>query len=461
MSRSIATGAILLLGALLIALCSTGTLWFDEILSLQWARSAKSPWQLLELYRHDNNHPLNSLWLMAAGVDSAPWVLRLLSMGSGVVSLVLIHHLALRFSVRFAWIPLLLAATSYPLVLYFSEARGYAPAIACLLGAYATLTGSGRVAWRIPLFWALSLLAVLSHGTALVLLAAMGVSELLAGRGKPSARLGSIAVWFGVPFVAAAMHWHFFLRQMIIAGGPEYPLLVVLSHFFGYAFGIPGAGNGSSIVAVAGLVLLGVALGAGRFPDAASRWFFVGATVVFPALSLVATDTTYLYFRYFLVSLPFIYLLTAPLATRLAEFGRLPLTAALVLLAVCIGGQVPRLWTLSNQGRGDYLSALRWIVSDAAPDMSIISNNDMQVGLVLGHFRSEYPDLEPLRFLPRSTSGAAAPQWILYATQEDPPAPPEPVIELDGRHYTAVSKHLSAPVSGAHWTIYKIQPPSP
>ena len=55
MNRPLVAHLLILLGAALIIACSTGTLWFDEILSFQWAKSAKNPWQLLELYRHDNN----------------------------------------------------------------------------------------------------------------------------------------------------------------------------------------------------------------------------------------------------------------------------------------------------------------------------------------------------------------------------------------------------------------------
>lgn len=460
MNRPAATFLMVLLGAGLMAACSTGTLWFDEILSLQWARSAKNPWQLLELYRHDNNHPLNSLWLMAVGEGQPPWAYRLLPAASGIASLALIHRIARRLSPRFAWIPLALSATSFPLVLYSSEARGYAPAIACLLGAYAAITGTGRTIWRAPLFWLLCTAAVLAHGTALAILAAMGTASLLRGileKQAPAAILGNLALWFAAPFLAATAHWHFFLREMAIAGGPEYTVPAVLAQFFGYAFGIPGAGSLPATAAWAGLALLAAAIAFGKFPDPPTRWFFAGATAVFPALSLLAADTTYLYFRYFLVCLPFVYLLAAPVAERVSGFGRAASIPALALLAASILGQAPRLWALAAQGRGSYLAALESIASDPDPVKTIVSNNDMQVGFVLGHYRARLPALEPLRFTPTSKAAETSPHWILYATQEDPPAPPQPTIELHGKIYQNVSFHRSAPVSGAHWAVYKIQ----
>lgn len=464
MNRPLVAPLLILLGTALIVACSTGTLWFDEILSFQWAKSAKNPWQLLELYRHDNNHPLNSLWLMILGENRPPWAYRLLSIVSGMASLILIHRLAVRLSPRFAWAPLLLAATSFPLVLYFSEARGYAPAIAFLLGATVLILSDTPRTWHIPLFWILCSLAVLSHGTSLVVLASLGSGNLVRGileKKPPLTLLGDLLLWFGIPFVLASAHWILFLREMIVAGGPEYPVPVVLTHFFGYALGIPGAAQGHFAIAAAGILTVATALLLGRFPTPATRWFFGFVTVLFPTLSLLATDTTYLYFRYFLVSLPFVYLLAAPIAERISEIGRIPATTAALLLCAIVAGQFPRLWMLATQGRGDYFSALSHIASHASSSPTIVSNNDLQVGLVLGYLRSRHPELRPLRFLPQKSHTESAPSWILYATQEDPPTVPEPAIDLNGRRYAALAKHLSAPVSGAHWTLYKIQPNTP
>jgi hypothetical protein len=80
------TAGLLVLGSALIVAAARGTLWFDELLSLQWARSAQHPWQLLELYRHDNNHPLNTLWLMLVGEDRPPIAYRVLSVASGITT---------------------------------------------------------------------------------------------------------------------------------------------------------------------------------------------------------------------------------------------------------------------------------------------------------------------------------------------------------------------------------------
>lgn len=451
---------LLLLGAALIVAAGRGTLWFDELLSLQWARSARHPWHILELYRHDNNHPLNTLWLMLAGEDRHPWVYRGLSMFSGLVTLVLVWLAARRLSGKFAWVPLLLAATSFPLVLYASEARGYAPALACLLGAWLVVStkADGGLVWRVPVFWLLCLGAMFSHGTSLVILAALGVYFLVDRqvRGGSWVRtLGGAAFWFGLPLAAAAAYWFLFLRVMIIAGGPEYTLPQVLAHFFGYSFGIPGAGPGHWPIALAGLAALTAVLLFGRFPDPATHVFFAGAVAVFPALSLLATDTTYLYFRYFLVCLPFVYLLAAPAAEALSARGPVWRASWAALLAALLAGQIPRLGALIGQGRGDYASALARIASESAAGAKIVSNTEMQVGFILAHLKRSDPGLEGFTLVPQARAAEERADWIVYTGQEDPPTAPRDAIELYGNTYDTPSVHRSAPVSGAHWTVYR------
>jgi hypothetical protein len=454
---------LLLLGSALIFAAGRGTLWFDELLSLQWARSAQHPWHILELYRHDNNHPLNTLWLLLAGEDRHPWAYRALSMVSGVIALVLMWLSARRLSEKFAWVPMLLAATSFPLVLYASEARGYAPALACLVGAWLVVsarTDRGAV-WRVPVFWLLCLGAMFSHGTSLVVLAALGVYFLVdrRWRGRNWVRtLGGTALWFGLPLAAAVLYWLFFLRLMIIAGGPEYALPQVLAHFFGYSFGIPGAGSGPWPLAAAGLAAMIAALVFGRFPDFATRIFFAGAVAIFPALSLVATDTTYLYFRYFLVSLPFVLLLAAPVADALRSSAPVWKMAAGFLLAAVVAGQIPRLASLIGQGRGDYDAALTYIASEPAAGTKIVSNTEMQVGFILAHLKRSQPELASLTLVPQARAAEDKADWIVFTGQEDPPMAPQEAIELHGDVYRAVSIHPTAPVSGTHWTIYRRVP---
>ena len=105
---------------------------------MQWAKNAKSGWELISLFKHDNNHILNSFWLKLAGIESHPVILRGLSVVSGIGSLILFYLFARRFFgvTHPALISLILFCSSYCSVLYFSEARGYEAAIFCSLAAF-------------------------------------------------------------------------------------------------------------------------------------------------------------------------------------------------------------------------------------------------------------------------------------------------------------------------------------
>ena len=45
-----------------IVLAARGNLWLDEIWSVDFARGAHSLRDLFTLFRHDNNHPLNTMY---------------------------------------------------------------------------------------------------------------------------------------------------------------------------------------------------------------------------------------------------------------------------------------------------------------------------------------------------------------------------------------------------------------
>src|SRR5262249_60903905 len=64
-------GGILLLAAGLRAAALPAEPWFDEVWSWELARDVKTPWGVVFI-RHDNSHPLNTLYLRACP-SGLPW----------------------------------------------------------------------------------------------------------------------------------------------------------------------------------------------------------------------------------------------------------------------------------------------------------------------------------------------------------------------------------------------------
>src|SRR5690606_39631314 len=66
-----------------------GDLWLDEIWSLYLVSALQSPVEIATRLLHDNNHPLNSLWLYGLGPDAPEWSHRGLAWLAGSVAVAL------------------------------------------------------------------------------------------------------------------------------------------------------------------------------------------------------------------------------------------------------------------------------------------------------------------------------------------------------------------------------------
>jgi hypothetical protein len=60
-----------LLGAALRLACLSAEPWLDEIWSWELAREARSPAGGFLVLRHDNNHHLNTLWLLLSSAATS------------------------------------------------------------------------------------------------------------------------------------------------------------------------------------------------------------------------------------------------------------------------------------------------------------------------------------------------------------------------------------------------------
>ena len=134
-----------IIATILRSLCASGELWLDELWSIVLLEDVQSPSDLLLKVRHDNNHLLNSLWMWVLGPTASPIVYRIPSILYAAMTLACLA-IALNRS-GFGWsgaIWSVLIATSYPLVLLGSEARGYALSLLCAMICFLVLVEAAR-----------------------------------------------------------------------------------------------------------------------------------------------------------------------------------------------------------------------------------------------------------------------------------------------------------------------------
>ena len=303
-----------LLATALIIAAADGDLWLDEIWSLLFVEAADKPWEILTRFRHDNNHVLNTLFLYIISPQNNVYLYRLLAVFSGIGSLVILAFIARRQGAIESLFVLFLAGSSYPLILYFSEARGYAPAIFCALVAFASLQKCLRSLSLLNLivFWSAMILGILAHLTFMMVIVALlcytVVHEVQAVSLLPKRIIRACAI-YTVPMAFLIVFYIQFIRHISIGGGPEYGYWDVISNAAGLLLGFPEGSFFSTLafLCFVGAVATGVYV---LYRNGCDQWsFFLFVLFVSLALFLSVTRPQYLYFRYLIVCFPVFYLL--------------------------------------------------------------------------------------------------------------------------------------------------------
>lgn len=447
-----------------------GDLWLDEIWSLRMVQQIKSPAEILTVLKHDNNHPLNSLWLYATQPASADWVYRLLSWVTGSVAVLLAALIARRqFAASTAGdqhaadtaavMAAVLMGGSYLLIHYSSEARGYAPMVMFgLLAIYALQhLNDRRWGWWALVYAVAALFGLLSHlAMVQVLLAGLVFSLIEIWRQHetwPRQTL-RVLIWHAVPWAGAAAYYWFFVRKLEIGGGPDNVLWPVLGETSECLLGVP-LGLGSLAVGLAlGLTALGL-IAMVRRGDWRLAAFFSLLIFVTPAVGMIFGRFTLVFPRYFLLSAAGALLVIGYGLTSLwLRRGPWREVVAGVLLLFVVGNamQVAR---LARDGRGQYQAALRYIAERSqAADISLSSDHDFRNYALVDYYRAAGGG-HTFNYYPSDQTPPWGVQWVLLHRLDGEAPPPEQIADLKGNRYVLERRYSHAVLSGWDWFVYR------
>jgi hypothetical protein len=444
--------ALVAVAALARLAAARGDLWLDEVWSLRLAKRAGSLAGIFVDLHHDNNHHLNTAWLLLVGEDASPLVARLFSVvcGAGAVALVARWPRGRAPFERLAGV--VLVGFSYALVHYGSEARGYSPAVAFSLAAYVALAAhlAGRTTPSAMLFAASATLAVLSHLSALFVVGACFVWAAVAlareRRDRPP-RVTHLAL-LAVPGLAFVGLWWLDVRHLVSGGAPPYELITVLRELLRITFGLPR--GPAELLAAVPVALASVAISR-MIRERDPRVAFFAALVVLPALLLLTLRPDFLVARYFLVIAPLFLLLVASGAQELAAHGR-SLAVAAVLAAFTIANAFP-IGHLVSLGRGSYRAAVERIFDTTLGRVTIGSNHD-RTWLVLDDQARRIGATKRLAYF-RVSHWPRDPEWLVLDTLEEQPLAEATVHVESGRAYTLVETYPYPGLSGLSWMLYR------
>ena len=452
-----------LLSSILIIAAALGDLWLDEIWSLSFVRASHSVTDLFIHFRHDNNHLLNTLFLYCLGERKTLFTYRLFAVFSGICSVFLIGYIGRRnWGYPEALCSIVLTGTSYPLLLYFSEARGYSPAILFALLSYIALRQNSQEfrLGRLVFFWAASILGMLSHLTFFMVTMSLFIGsvahELCVG-GSFRRKTLRLMVHHVPPFAFFAWWYIFFVRGMVIGGGPIYEKWDVISRASALLLGFPEMPGflGSAVVAVAVLV----ALGANSLRQAHDTlWLFFPALLLFsPALFVVVTNPEYLYFRYFIVCYPFFYLLLSHLTCKWYRACSVRWRWLLiVVVAMLIAGQAHRVYPLLKLGRGSYAAALiRISENSAGGTVRVGSDHDFRNRVLFDFYAPLIGAESKLVYVEQGSWLLQPPDWILTHSQDLSYQPPRELAVANVGRYRLIDKYRFSDISGWNWFLFR------
>ncbi len=460
-----------LIGLLGLALVVSGTIffiaardsfWFDEIWSLQtFAQSADSPWKVFG-FHHDNNHQLVTLWMYFWHPQRDWLVYRIPSIAAGLGTIVLSASIARRWSNRAALIAICLTASSFVLVTYSSEARGYALAGFFSLAAWFILdrylvTQSIVTA---SLFWALVVLGFLSHATFLFFYCgalAWTSAEIAANRRAPVQTLKVLARLHLLPLAFLLFFYLVHLRVMKIGGGPQGSLLDVVRQALALSLGGDARGFFGPWSYWIALVIAVVGLGS-LVRSKSKLWIlFFAAIFAAPALILITQRPSQIYPRYFYIPLLLLLLLYSYVVSQWLESGAIGKIACAASLALIVQANARQTIQFLAIGRGQYVAALDYMAEHSTrPEASIQSDHDYESERILPYYLSYLPPGLRFVYSRQTDPGGIAPEWTVVYGQTHPFRPHPSIVDGQGRPYRLRKVFPYSGLSGYHWAVYQL-----
>lgn len=444
--------------------------WLDEIWSWALAAPIQSPWEILTSLHADNNNHLNTLWLWLWGPSAAVWQYRLHSFVASLAMVGGVMGLASRWSDgdrRTILASGLTASTSAVFVVYASEARGYALAMAAAAGGQWVLGRAIRERrWSDWLAWLVVCLGgFLSHLSFLPVwlaqIAWIGVEGFaqrgrLGGAKKPSTWKMKACTAISLVGLGILALYEVDLRHAQVGGGPQLDPLLVSIDTLAEPFS-PWGGLLSLIAAFLYPALVLIGIYAVRQHSGESRREALVPLLVLIVAPLVLfglAPSGLVYPRHFLVALTLLFPAAGAGWVELMRSGGGKRFAALLAVAMWVVGNGNSLTNFYAYGRGGYTSALRdiTVISPSGPVL-VGSDHDFRNGLVIGFLHQRNPEFARVEYRPQG-------QWpahgvdvlILHQLEGEPQFPGK--FDAAGNSYQLVKVYrFSGPV-GWHWAIY-------
>lgn len=460
-------GFFVLIGFVLRCLAAQGGLWTDEAWSLIYAEQAGNALGVFTQINHDNNHHLNSLWLQLIGPQAPPMLMRGLSIITSSITIAVAALISSRRSSLAGVITAALFALSPIMLVYGSEARGYAPVMLALM----------IMIWRIDLWlddqsnpkpalllMLYALIGSFSHLMMLPAVAMLGLWVFFATvqhSGLLKA-IRNVADLLGLAMVATVITAS---MVIIIAAHSEtgvqvggyipfrWPLfLLAISNLFTFTVGIGYAWD-LSIAMIMAIAAIGAAMHFTPWHVTAGRkWFYITVILTMPVAVVVLGLGNSQYPRYYLPAAAAILLLIAEWMGQLMQ--RQTRIGAAAFLFVILGLSLLQDYQLILNQRGQPERAVAMMARFAPKGANVtIATAGASAMLKVSAARLHYP-----LNITRAKCGSADFHFITGMAEESAPY----AMRDCGASMRLITVGKITGPSGESWSLYQRQAlPSP
>lgn len=444
-------------------------LWLDEIWSINNVKDLSSPLEILGSLTSDNNHLINSLWLYFLSTHSHPLLLRAISVFFALGSLYLTYAIGNLRSPLHSAVFMTLIAVSYPVVIYSTEARGYAGLIFFLLLSFYHAVHWIKAAKISNALWlnCACALGVMAHFSFLQFLPALAIwcllSRLKSGSGKKAV---SETIFLFSP-VLAVVGWLYLTHIRFISEGSG-PLKGYLEVTINALSVSVGGFEMSPISPWRLFVPLGLAvlvcitalieiMKLRKEDDNLWMLYLTGIFVV-PALTLFVMQPRVIFIRYFLPAIMLLYLLLAGLFTRWLKDNspkRRYIGLILLLGYIALHGVTDTRFIYN--GRGNYTGLTSEMLT-ASPNttVSYSSDHDYRNPVLIEYLSERLGEKNRFRYIDHEAMKTVAhkPDW--YITHSlDSTVEPQPDLMVAETAYSLHSSYYHTALSGFSGHLYR------
>jgi hypothetical protein len=382
-------------------------------------------------------------------------------MGTGTIALMAIVGYR-RMRAAALIITVAVAAASYPLVVYSSEARGYAPAMFFSLAMFIFIEAywrNGNQAWLIG-YWSATVTAALYHPSAVCIYLSLGLWSLVREWrfGGGLLRIGrELALYHAVPL--AFMAWLYFavMRQWGSVGGDVLPFARVIGDTMAAAIGLPmrpefrwGALCLGGTLIASGLVILA------RLVRSDIWIFYLSALLLAPVLMLGINNRPYLYVRYFVVLFPFFYLMLGEAMDAVARRFQGARMAVVGLCILMLAGNALSTSDFLRVGRGGYLDAVQYMAANTPwPNVKVGGDHDFRNGLPIIFYSRYLPKNRSMVYLRLDAWPPEGPDWLLIHNTCSEDFIPKSVVKVKDGIYRLKKTYPILGLSGVGLHLYR------